>query len=313
MVKVELGATVLLEHRGEWKDVADSPLWHVQGDEPTHALCGLPGTAFPYRGESIRERRACKVCLARAPARLVAPEGESEYVPDGRTGAQRRISDDQLRLLFRLYEEQGLSAYKVADQVWKQFGYTSAKSCSIALYDGWKALGFEMRDRIEATIIASTIHGKAPRRGGRAGYKRWLREQRGETVGRKCEATTSKGKPCPRDAKNGLPWCASHDPAKREAIVANLARMRTKTPRQRPENLTTVSEVQEDLRAYREAGGTWAVLARECGHTNTQLIRWLKAPPEQRMMKTTAERIRRGLVAATADMYTLTRTSADAA
>jgi hypothetical protein len=213
------------------------PLWHLtaDGDETglkVKALCGLRGPTYRLLGVKA-ERRCCPVCLTRAQRLGINERNDRGHF----RGVPRKISDEQLEALYRLYVERKWSVRKIAEQVWEQFGYKSQRACTNALHSAFRQQGYELRDRIEASIIASTKHGLAAKHGPRIGYARYKRERHELYHGKNskpyrptCKGvkTTSpnKGKPCTRPAMAGSDYCWGHDPGREQERVANMAAMR---------------------------------------------------------------------------------------
>ncbi len=170
----------------------------------------------------------CPWCETDTKAPIV---GKKRGKPAGKYG---KLTDDQLRALHLIYEREQLSANELAKRVYERVGYASWQTCANSICNGWRRLGLPRRDRIEATVMASTKHGRAPRYGSRAGYKRWLREQRGDLQPR-CEGVKTqapgKGQPCPQPAMKGSRFCVSHDPERQLKNQAHLARARRKLAR----------------------------------------------------------------------------------
>jgi hypothetical protein len=96
--------------------------------------------------------------------------GRAEY--KWRTDA--RLTAAQVRAAHRLHVEAGLSIRELGRQMWERFGYANEKSCANSLSDLFKRAGLPARDRIEATVAASTTHGRGAR-ADKAAYKRWHR------------------------------------------------------------------------------------------------------------------------------------------
>ncbi len=89
--------------------------------------------------------------------------------------ADAKLTRDQAVVLHRIHIEGGLSIREIARQVWERYGYANAHSCANSLCDLFKRLHRPARDRVEATRIASTTHGRGAR-AEKAAYKRWHRE-----------------------------------------------------------------------------------------------------------------------------------------
>ncbi len=133
---------------------------------------------------------------------------------------QGKLTDEQIRAAHVVYEQTGLSLRALAAQLWERYEYASMASCRQSLLEGFIRLGLPRRDRIEATIAAATVHGKA--RG--KGYRAWLREQRGEARPR-CAGKVKRegGRRCELSAMHGSRFCLSHDPKRRAEVLARIA------------------------------------------------------------------------------------------
>lgn len=168
---------------------------------------------------------ACVWCdtptAARAPRKTGPPRGVYGY-----------LTDDQVRAVHRLYA-QGLSLRQCADRILDRTRYSSRMSCANALGEHFARLGLPRRERIEATVAASTVHGLAPRGGVDPAHRRRLKVARGEVLDRPpCAGVRAsyprKGAPCSRPAMAGSDFCIAHDPERRAEIVAGLADARSR-------------------------------------------------------------------------------------
>jgi hypothetical protein len=162
---------------------------------------------------------ACVWCdtptLAHAPRRKGKPAGVHGY-----------LTDAQVRAVHRLYAE-GLSLRGCAKRIFPRTRYASEKACANALHGQFVRLGLPRRERIEATVAASTTHGLAPRKSRDPDHIRRMRVARGEIADRTCSGVKqtypSKGRPCRRPALAGSDYCIGHDPARRAEVLATLA------------------------------------------------------------------------------------------
>lgn len=114
--------------------------------------------------------------------------------------------------------------------VWERLGFASVDTCESHLFGAFRREGYELRDRIEATRMASRRHGLAPKHGPRPGYgtykRRVLRAQadRPQCAGVR-KQPPRKGERCRRRAMAGSEHCFSHDPtraAERERVLAEM-------------------------------------------------------------------------------------------
>lgn len=157
----------------------------------------------------------------RAPQKTGPPRGVYGY-----------LTDDQVRAVHRLYE-QGLSLRKCAARIHPRTRYASVISCANALGEHFARLGLPRRDRIEATVAASTVHGLASRGRVDPGHRRALKVARGEILDRPpCAGVRAsyprKGAPCSRVAMAGSDYCIAHDPARRAEMAERLADARSR-------------------------------------------------------------------------------------
>lgn len=75
----------------------------------------------------------------------------------------------------------GWSLRAIARLRWEQWGYASEKSALEGLRGVFRALDLPIRDRIEATVEVSTIHGNSRRafaKPGHPGHERHLAQRR---------------------------------------------------------------------------------------------------------------------------------------
>jgi hypothetical protein len=157
--------------------------------------------------------------------------------PGKPTGVYGKMTESEVRSAHLIYVNTGLSLRKLGALLWERFGYKSANSCANSLSQSFKLYGLPARDRIEATISASTRHGLAPRR-ARASkdpayreHRAKLRRQSGEIADAPFCAGVRvqyphKGAPCQNRAMLGSAYCRSHEPTLRDEVVDVLARAR---------------------------------------------------------------------------------------
>ncbi len=143
------------------------------------------------------------------------------------TGVYGYLTDTQVRAVHRLYAD-GMSLRACAARIFPRTRYASERSCANALHDHFVRLGLPRRDRIEATVAASTRHGLARN----PQHRRELRRASGEIAGRTCDGRKmtypGKGRPCRRPALAGSDYCIGHDPERRAEVVATLADARAR-------------------------------------------------------------------------------------
>jgi hypothetical protein len=228
------------------------------------------------------------------------PAGETLHLRRAREGARllpsRKLSEQTARELHPLHWNQWRSINSIAKEYAPQLGLTASALCSQLCYT-WALLDLPRHDRIEMTVRASTRHGLKRRKGSSSAvYKRFRAGEKGEQYDKPCEGITARGRACAARAMHGSRFCHSHQPDQQETIAAHLARIRERSPLHRPENLTTLAEVQQLLAVYWQWAHAWKPLSDASGFSNTQLRRWLIAPAESRMLRTTERRLRRALL-----------------
>ena len=96
--------------------------------------------------------------------------GRAEY----KWRCDAKLTAAQVRAAHRVHIEAGISLRELGRQLWERFGYSSPQSCSNSLSDLFKRAGLKARDRVDATVKASTTHGLGAR-ANKAAYKRWHR------------------------------------------------------------------------------------------------------------------------------------------
>lgn len=89
------------------------------------------------------------------------------------------LTEAQLRVLYRAHTTQSLSINALAKRIYARVGYASYGSAASAISKGWQRLGLPARDRIEATVLASTTHGMGRRNRDEQAYRRFHRDQMG--------------------------------------------------------------------------------------------------------------------------------------
>lgn len=148
-------------------------------------------------------------------------------------GIPAKLTDDQLQAVYLLHMNAGLSLRELARQGWNTWGYSSEKSALNALSSNLRRMGLEPRNRIEATVKASTVHGLASRKAKRdytpeyAEHRNALRRQ-----SQRCRGVRGhyprKGAQCEHFALIGGDFCLQHDPSRREEVLATVAAARAK-------------------------------------------------------------------------------------
>lgn len=146
-----------------------------------------------------------------------------------RRGVPPKLTDAQIEAAYRLHIEGGLSLRELGRRGWRQWGYASANSAAAVLCKTFKARGWKSRDRVEAIVLASTVHGKASRAMRVANdpvfsaHRQQQRRASGEVRGQRCVGVRlqypDKGAPCKRPALAGSDYCLQHDPERRAEVL----------------------------------------------------------------------------------------------
>lgn len=149
--------------------------------------------------------------------------------------AARNITPRVLRDAYELYLD-GLSLRRVAAAIWPRTTYANERTLAVQLSEQWRQLGWPLRDRVAATIGAHYIHGRARRASRDAAYHHDIRVASGEIQDLQCAAIKTRygkgrGEQCQSHALKGGTYCHAHEPARRDQRNAQLADMRTRSPR----------------------------------------------------------------------------------
>lgn len=276
---------------GMW-ELPESLLPSVPGGEKTHAYCDACREEVP-----VGEEDECLWCLG--PTRDEYRKRKPAKKSDRRRRPKGRISHEQLRLLHRIHIEKGRSINSLAEELWEQFGYASKRSCASAIGRGFKQLGLKARDRIEATVAASTKHGMAPKHGPRPGYgfyKRRVLHGIPDQPG--CAGTLTqgavRGERCSRPAMHGSEFCSSHDPTLAAQREAHLREVRIRWARS--EKVPAEPLVRWIRDRYEELG-SWAdvgyLISRHASlaHAYGRGVKTDKQTPLVELQRRTVERL----------------------
>lgn len=141
-----------------------------------------------------------------------------------------KLTVAQIRAAHKLYTA-GMSLRDLADAGWQRWGYASRHSAASGLYDAFTRAGYPLRDRIEATVAKSLVHGKSRRLARDRDHRHRLRVESGEIRGVRCEAVKTRpgkgcGEQCQRFALAGSVYCLAHDPSRADERERILARAR---------------------------------------------------------------------------------------
>lgn len=149
-----------------------------------------------------------------------------------------KLRDQSVQAL-HLAHMDGRSIRELGEMIYVKAGYSSAHSAANSISAAFKRLGLPARGRLEATILASTIHGRAQRKpdnkDDKLAYRRELNRKNGKTHGRRCEGVRQqyprKGEPCNNSALSDSGYCYQHDPRFEDARNARLEQMRLRRAR----------------------------------------------------------------------------------
>lgn len=145
----------------------------------------------------------------------------------GQPGIDPYLTYAQVRACHRLYE-QGQSLRAIARQILPRTRYVSVGSCANALQTQFARLGLPRRDRIEASVAVTRIHGRSrdPE------YRAALRRRTGDLDRPLCAGVRQqyprRGAPCRSHAMAGSTFCAAHDPDRAAARADRMERMRAR-------------------------------------------------------------------------------------
>lgn len=148
-----------------------------------------------------------------------------------------RINEKMARALHAKYV-QGFSARRLGIELHGVLGYKSHHSADVAIGRAFRRFGLPVRERIEATVLASTSSGLSPQ--DRAERTRKRRAAGLVASGRRamqprqplCAGTRAyyprKGERCSRWARIGSEFCTAHDPALKAERDRHMAEMRAR-------------------------------------------------------------------------------------
>jgi hypothetical protein len=184
--------------------------------------------------------------------------------------AGSRYTEPQLRAL-HLAHMRGESLNSLAKQTHQVVGYKTYGSAAAAISRDWKRMGLCARDRVEASVKASTKHGLAPKHGSRPGYGTYKRRVlRGEADRPRCKGIRTqpprKGEPCESPAMQGSEYCFGHDPERRAEVEQILVDARL---RQSDRDMIPMAPFAAWLRRRQRELGTWRAVAESVGRDVT--------------------------------------------
>lgn len=146
------------------------------------------------------------------------------------------ITEPAARAIHAKYQ-QGVSARTLGRQLYQVLGYRTAHSCEVAIGTAFRRYGLAVRDRIDATVLASTTNGLSPRdvqarrRARREAElvvsgEREMQPRQPTCHGVRTQAP-GKGQPCTRPAMVGSSFCHSHHPDLEQQRNERLAHARS--------------------------------------------------------------------------------------
>ena len=168
---------------------------------------------------------ACSWCdtIVIEPPRVGGPQGARMMTEEQIVQAHRRHVD-------------GASIRSIAGQLLPDTGYRSAKTIVEALRNEWTQRGWYIRPRIEASIAASTVHGRMRRDNRDPQLRAGQRRASGGVAdmplcaGHRTQYPR-KGQPCQTRARVGSAYCHQHDPALAERRREHLQQARQRIAR----------------------------------------------------------------------------------
>jgi hypothetical protein len=149
-------------------------------------------------------------------------------------GVHGKMTPEQIRAAHMLHMRQQLSIRELGRMLWERFGYASPRACANSLSNQFKVHGLAARDRLEATVLASTVHGLSTREGKRnytrefAAHRNALRRAGAPLCAGVRTQYPRKGAPCQNRAMIGSIYCRGHEPALDEERRALLEMARSR-------------------------------------------------------------------------------------
>jgi hypothetical protein len=135
-----------------------------------------------------------------------------------------RLTDPQIRAIYKLHRYGGLSLRHISLQLWERCGYTSWQSCYQAIRKGLYRDMRYPREPVAATKLAVTKHGLLAAENGdsKVYWHKWRRAN-GIGIQPRCKATTTRRNlPCQCKALMGSNFCGAHDPLRRATWASGL-------------------------------------------------------------------------------------------
>lgn len=165
-------------------------------------------------------------------------------------GRPRTVTVEQVEEAYAWYEE-GLSLRGCAARLLPATRAASAGALAETLRKQWQLRGYQLRDRVEAMVKASTIHGRARRGENRdPQYRHDLRVRLGQIRAVRCLGLTKTGDRCRRPALAGGEYCVMHDPERREPLLAALADSRRRRAEARDSDGSDRTRRDRDVESF---------------------------------------------------------------
>lgn len=136
-----------------------------------------------------------------------------------RQRARRRdakITTEQLRAVWKLHRDGGISLARIAQELWERLGYSSWQTCYQAIRKGLYRDMRYPRERRAATRLAVETHGVFHRMDPDEVRDYWQTWRRNHGIGvRRCQGRKTRGGAhCRRYALKGSEFCGAHDPSR---------------------------------------------------------------------------------------------------
>lgn len=194
-----------------------------------------------------------------------------------------KLSPELLTRGRELYE-QGMGFQRIARELHEGSGAASVSSLSNSINHAFRHYGWPIRDRVEATRLASWRHGRATRDRDAGSYRRWFRTEHGLYQPR-CQGTikggtlpSRAGEQCTKPAMQGEAFCAQHHPERVGRDREQLARMRATAAANRG-GLLPAEPIAAWIRALCDEHGSRVVRERlELSPSRLSQLRVCKAP-----------------------------------
>lgn len=163
-------------------------------------------------------------------------------------GGARKIGPDVFWEAQELYNS-GLSLRQVAERIFPRTGYSNVVVCQNVVGRAFARRGWT-RSRAEGLRLS---------------------HEQGHRRHHPCRATTTRGRPCRKSASRGEKFCASHEPASRERMAANLRRSHQERAKERVSSEPYCQWVERRVADL----GSLTELARQLGVSVTTVWNWV--------------------------------------